>query len=140
MTIPDSSFSGLPTSTPNTSIIGGQDRTTSTSNYKYKLNDIPTFDGSVASFPEFLREWQECVIPGKQAAWVIRNLNERTPKKDDLSVFTEVKDAIDHLKSKYANPVQVANTTMDSFMKLNKVEGANDQQRLVNLEMLTSKQ
>ena len=103
-------------------------------NYKYRLQDIPTFNGQPSEFPQWMNEWLTVVQPGHDDVWIMRNLQDRTLKEDDIMMFQKPDEAWNYLKSKYANPVKVSATQMDGFMKLRSMPGANDQQKLIKLE------
>ena len=93
--VPDQTFTAVRMSTPRTSFLNpaqpdGPTSTPSTSvkKYQYKLQDLPSFSkDDIASFPNFYKEWKESIMPGNEDAWILRHLNSRTPKEDDLTIF-----------------------------------------------------
>ena len=134
------------TSTPQNSIlepaggaVGGQG-VSKKSLYHYSKEKIPGFEsGDVGEYPGFKKEWEESVMPGQSDAWVIRNLQRLTPKEDDLSIFCTAKEAWAHLDAKYANPVAVSSTLMKDFLAVTKLDGSNDQQRVLDLYLKVMK-
>ena len=81
-----------------------------------------------------MKEWTTLVQPGKDDAWIMRNLQDKTPKDDDIMMFQNPTEAWSYLKSKYVNPVKVSATQMDTFMRIKTLAGNNDQQKLIKLE------
>ena len=138
--VPNEAFS---TSTPASSMLEppppangatGSVQRQRTNLYNYRKEDIPGFEsGDVGDYPGFKKEWLESVMQGQSEAWILRNLNSVTPKEDDLSIYSTSKEAWLHLDAKYANPVAVSASLMKEFLMTSKLEGSNDQKKLLDL-------
>ena len=76
---------------------------------------------------------------GEEDSWVIRHLNKKTPKCDDLTIFTTAKECWDYLDQKYANPLVVSSTLVDKFLNTKTLQGANEETKLSNLRHMVMK-
>ena len=72
---------------------------------KYREDEIPKFDGDVTKYPEFKREWQEAIQKGRPCAWIISNLDKRTPSDVSLLNCLTVAECWEELDAVYANEV-----------------------------------
>ena len=110
-----------------------QSSTTQKSKYKYDKDKPPIFNGQYEEFPEWMDEWETCVMPGENDTWLLRTMNKCTPKCDDLTIFSTSREAMDHMKGKYANPIAVSNSLIKKFVAKNSLPGRNDDQKLIQL-------
>ena len=108
--------------------------------HKYKLEDVPDYDGKdPCMYPAFKQEWLEGVQVGQEDSWIIRHLNKKTPKADDLTIFTTAAEAWDYLDQKYANPLVVSSTLIDQFLNTKVIPGPNEETKLANLRHMVMK-
>ena len=114
---------------------GGAASGSSKSNlYKlYGKQEIPSFDKEYHKYPSWRQEWHSCIMPGQDEAWLLRMLDQKTPKSDDISIYQTMKEAWAYLDEVYANPLSVSAHLMTGFMSDKPIPGANDDQKLINL-------
>ena len=65
------------------------------------------------------------VAPGRSADWQLMQLQKKTLKTIDLRNCRTIEEAWESLDDKYGNPVNVSETLITDFVKLN-VTGKND--------------
>ena len=99
---------------------------------KYREEEIPKFEGDVAKYPEFKREWQEAVQMGRPSAWIISNLDKRTPSDVSLLNCETVAQCWEELDAVYANPLWICQTLIDRFWKSD--FSGNDTQVMFKIE------
>ena len=55
-------------------------------------------------------------MPGEDPYFILRQLNRKTPKEDDLTIFETPEEAWRYLDGKYSNPLVVSSTLIDEFL------------------------
>ena len=85
--------------------------------YNYKSEDLLECEGKVRMRPQFKKELQQCVTPGKTEKWQLMYLKKRTPDIIDLSNCVSVAEAWKRLDNKYANPIAVSTKVVDQLYK-----------------------
>ena len=107
--------------------------------HAYKPDSYPSFkDGEYLDYPAFKQEFKTGVQPGRPVAWVIKKLNELTPKHVDLSAKETVDEAWEELDARYGNPIAVADHLLTNFINNTTLSG-NDDQKIVQLEGILTK-
>ena len=94
---------------------------------------MPEYNGGIREYAAFKREWKNCVAPGRDEAWQLIQLQNKTPEECNLSNVETLNDAWERLDSKYATPTVVSSQLVNIFIEL-KHTARGDAAKMVELQ------
>ena len=83
---------------------------------EYQRDPFPEYKGDIRDYPQFKREWQRCVAPGRDVDWQLQKLEMQTPAEINLRNCETLEDAWERLDNKYAVPKVVTSTPIKEFV------------------------
>ena len=136
-----SKLAPVATSTPNNSIMEGDQSNTSSrasvgraSQYGYTKRAFPKFDGSPRNFPRWYKEWKEVISQLFDDNLLVTMLDEATPGYVDLKHCETAEEAFLILTNRFANPVMVSSKLMDDFVAWSPDKSLKDELQLIQME------
>ena len=143
----DSSFGQpLATSSPNHSMnVSGGDSASSSSNkgprYSYPKSTLPVFNGDPLKYPQWRKEYKECILKDVDDAFAVRILTENSPCKDLIALYTTQDECWTHMNDRFANPALVSKQVIRTFNEYTArtLEGPTHQAQVVSLHKLIQK-
>ena len=107
--------------------------------YDYGKYSLPPFNGDPINYPAWKQEMKDGVLKGLTDVHAMRIMTDLSPEVGLTEMFRNVSDAWVYMDDLYANPVVVSDKVMGAFIATRRVDGANDQAKLVNLQLMLRK-